>query len=296
MKGIILAGGKNSRLYPATMAVSKQLLPVYDKPMIYYPLSVLMLAGLRDILLISTPQDVPLFQRLLGDGSQLGMSFTYAVQHEPKGLADAFLVGEDHIGSDTACLVLGDNVFHGHGLQELVLEASALQSGCTLFGYTVTNPQDYGVAEVDAGGRLISVEEKPAKPKSSTVITGLYFYDNDVVEISRNVKPSARGEIEIADVNNHYIERGAAQLVHLGRGMAWLDTGTPEGLLQASEFVQVLEHRQGEQIACIEEVAWRMGFIDIEQLARLGEGMRSSAYGRHVLRLADEGSQYPGRP
>jgi glucose-1-phosphate thymidylyltransferase len=269
--------------------VSKQLLPVYDKPMIYYPLSVLMLAGIRDVLVISTPHDLPLFERLLGDGSQLGMSFSYSVQPEPRGIAQAFVIGADHIGSDNVCLVLGDNIFHGHGLQDQLTQAASLESGCVLFGYVVKDPERYGVAEVDEeSGRVLSIEEKPPHPKSNVAVTGLYFYDNDVVEISRTLTPSARGELEITEVNNRYIERGDATLQLLGRGMAWLDTGTQDAMLEASTFVQVLEHRQGEQIACLEEVAWRMGFIDTDQLERLGRGLGKSNYGQYVIRLAEE--------
>ena len=289
MKGIVLAGGSGTRLHPVTLGVSKQLLPIYDKPMIYYPRSVLMLAGIRDILIISTPHDLPLFERLLGDGSRRGVSFSYAVQPEPNGIAQAFLIGADHVGDDSVCLVLGDNIFHGHGLQNLVLEASAVDEGCVLFGYVVKDPERYGVAEVDeASGRVLSIEEKPAYPKSNLAVTGLYFYDNDVVEISRTLTPSARGELEITEVNNRYIERGTARLLQMGRGMAWLDTGTQDAMLEASTFVQVLEHRQGEQIACLEEVAWRMGFIDTEQLERLGQELGKSNYGQYVVRVAAE--------
>ena len=289
MKGIVLAGGSGTRLHPVTLGVSKQLLPIYDKPMIYYPLSVLMLAGIRDILIISTPHDLPLFERLLGDGSRLGVSFSYAVQPEPNGIAQALVIGADHVGDDSVCLVLGDNIFHGHGLQNLVLEASAVDEGCVLFGYVVKDPERYGVAEVDeASGRVLSIEEKPAHPKSNLAVTGLYFYDNDVVEISRTLTPSARGELEITEVNNRYIERGTARLLQMGRGMAWLDTGTQDAMLEASTFVQVLEHRQGEQIACLEEVAWRMGFIDTEQLERLGQELGKSNYGQYVVRVAAE--------
>jgi glucose-1-phosphate thymidylyltransferase len=289
MKGIVLAGGSGTRLHPVTLGVSKQLLPIYDKPMIYYPLSVLMLAGIRDILIISTPHDLPLFERLLGDGSRLGVSFTYAVQPEPNGIAQAFVIGADHVGDDSVCLVLGDNIFHGHGLQDLVLDAAAVEEGCVLFGYVVKDPERYGVAVIDEEtGRVISVEEKPAHPKSNLAVTGLYFYDNEVVEISRTLTPSARGELEITEVNNRYIDRGSARLLQMGRGMAWLDTGTQDAMLEASTFVQVLEHRQGEQIACLEEVAWRMGFIDTEQLERLGQELGKSNYGQYVVRLAAE--------
>ncbi|MEA3075110.1 MAG: glucose-phosphate thymidylyltransferase [Actinomycetota bacterium] len=288
MKGIVLAGGSGTRLHPVTLGVSKQLLPVYDKPMIYYPLSVLMLAGIRDVLVISTPHDLPLFERLLGDGADLGIALSYAVQPEPNGIAQAFLIGADHIAGDTACLVLGDNIFHGHGLQDALGKAAALEDGCVLFGYKVKDPERYGVAEVDAGGRVVSIEEKPASPKSNLAVTGIYFYDSEVVSLTAGLSPSARGELEITDLNNAYIARGTAQLVELGRGMAWLDTGTHDSLLEASTFVQVLEHRQGEQIACLEEIAWRMGFIDAGQLRRLGERLGKSSYGQYVRSLAGQ--------
>ena len=289
MKGIVLAGGSGTRLHPVTLAVSKQLLPVYDKPMVYYPLSVLMLAGIRDILIISTPHDLPQFRRLLGDGSQWGVNLSYAEQAAPNGLAEAFIIGADHVGDDGACLVLGDNIFYGHGLQQVLESAAAVDEGCVLFGYPVKDPERYGVAEVDDRDRVISIEEKPEKPKSNLAVTGLYFYDNDVVEISKSLKPSPRGELEITDVNNRYIERGTARLEHLGRGMAWLDTGTHDSLLDAATFVQVLEQRQGEVIACLEEVAFRMGFIDQEQLAIVGEKLGKSSYGEHVRRIAATG-------
>ncbi|HEX2850721.1 MAG TPA: glucose-1-phosphate thymidylyltransferase RfbA [Acidimicrobiales bacterium] len=289
MKGIILAGGSGTRLHPVTRGVSKQLLPVYDKPMIYYPLAVLMLAGIRDVLVISTPHDLPFFERLLGDGHEIGLSISYAVQPAPNGLAEAFVIGAGHVGADSACLVLGDNIFHGHGLQDLLGEAAAIERGCNLFGYTVKDPERYGVAEVDGDGRILSIEEKPEKPRSNLAITGLYFYDNDVVEIAKSLAPSARGELEITDVNNRYVEQGTARLTVMGRGMAWLDTGTHDSLLEASTFVQVLEHRQGEQIACIEEIAWRMGYIDTEQLVVLGETLAKSGYGQYILRLAADG-------
>jgi glucose-1-phosphate thymidylyltransferase len=288
MKGIVLAGGSGTRLHPVTLGVSKQLLPVYDKPMIYYPLSVLMLAGIRDVLVISTPHDLPLFERLLGDGADLGISLSYAVQAEPNGIAQAFLIGADHIAGDTACLVLGDNIFHGHGLQDALAKAAALEDGCVLFGYKVKDPERYGVAEVDASGRVVSIEEKPAQPKSNLAVTGIYFYDSEVGALTAGLSPSARGELEITDLNNAYIARGTAQLVELGRGMAWLDTGTHDSLLEASTFVQVLEHRQGEQIACLEEIAWRMGFIDADQLRRLGERLGKSSYGQYVRSLAGQ--------
>ncbi|HVF32922.1 MAG TPA: glucose-1-phosphate thymidylyltransferase RfbA [Acidimicrobiales bacterium] len=290
MKGIILAGGSGTRLHPVTLGISKQLLPVYDKPMVYYPLSVLMLAGIREVLVISTPHDLPQFERLLGDGHELGIELSYAVQPSPDGLAQAFIIGADFIGDDTCCLVLGDNIFHGHGLQGLLLEAAGLTTGCVLFGYGVKDPERYGVAEVDEDGNVRSIEEKPAQPRSNLAVTGLYFYDNAVVDIARDLEPSPRGELEITDVNNRYIQHGTARLVELGRGMAWLDTGTHDSLLEASTFVQVLEHRQGEQIACLEEIAWRMGYIEREELHRLGDKLGKSPYGQYIVRLAGDGS------
>ena len=289
MKGIVLAGGSGSRLHPVTLGVSKQLLPIYDKPMIYYPLSVLLLAGVTEVLVISTPHDLPAFQRMLGDGSNLGVSFTYAEQANPTGgIAEAFLVGAAFVGDDKVCLVLGDNVFHGHGLPQLLTDAARLTEGCVLFGYGVKDPERYGVAEVDKDGRVLSIEEKPATPKSHLAVTGLYFYDNDVIDIARNLRPSARGQLEITDINNVYVERGAARLITMGRGMAWLDTGTHDSLLEASTFVQVLEHRQGEQIACLEEIAWRMGYIDDDELAAQADRLGASTYGEYVRRLAAE--------
>jgi len=286
MKGIILAGGAGTRLHPITRAVSKQLLPVYDKPMIYYPLSALMLAGIRDILIITTPHDQDQFVRLLGDGSDLGVNFTYAIQAEPNGLAEAFIIGRGHVGNDPAALVLGDNIFYGHLLGQTLIDAASLTTGCRLFGYPVRDPERYGVAEADETGRLISIEEKPAMPKSNLAVTGLYFYDNDVLEIAAGLKPSARGELEITDVNNTYVERGTASLVNLGRGTAWLDTGTHDSLIEAGQFVQVLEHRQGVRIACLEEIALTKGFIDAEQAIRLGEGLAKSSYGQYVIEVA----------
>jgi glucose-1-phosphate thymidylyltransferase len=290
MKGIILAGGSGTRLHPITRAVSKQLMPVYDKPMVYYPLSVLMLAGIRDVLVISTPQDLPAFQRLLGDGGELGLRIGYAEQPEPNGLAEAFVIGADHVGSDSAALVLGDNIFHGPGfsglLQRTIADIGAGDAGCVLFGYPVRDPQRYGVAEADADGRLVSIEEKPAHPRSNRAVTGLYFYDNDVVEIAAGLTPSARGELEITDVNRAYLERGRARLVDLGRGFAWLDTGTHESLLEAGEYVRVLENRQGVRIACIEEIAMRMGFIDAPACYALGERQAKSGYGEYVMDVA----------
>jgi glucose-1-phosphate thymidylyltransferase len=286
MKGIILAGGAGSRLHPITRAVSKQLLPVYDKPMIYYPLSTLMLAGLQDILIITTPHEQDQFVRLLGDGSDLGLNLTYAAQPEPNGLAEAFRIGAKHVGSDTAALVLGDNIFYGHGLGGQLTSAAALEHGCVLFGYQVSDPERYGVAEAAADGTLLSIEEKPLQPRSNLAVTGLYFYDNDVVAIASELKPSARGELEITDLNNVYVARGTAQLVDLGRGTAWLDTGTHDSLLEAGQFVQVLEHRQGVRIACIEEIALRQGFIDAEQAYRLGSMLAKSSYGAYVMDIA----------
>ena len=286
MKGIVLAGGAGTRLHPITRSVSKQLLPVYDKPMIYYPLSALMLAGIGDILIITTPHDQSQFIRLLGDGSELGLRLSYAVQPEPNGLAEAFLIGREHVGDDTAALVLGDNIFYGHGLGGTLHEAARLQTGCVLLGYRVRDPERYGVAEADADGRLISIEEKPASPKSNLAVTGLYFYDNDVVDIAAKLRPSDRGELEITDLNNVYVERGTARLIDLGRGTAWLDTGTHDSLLEASQFVQVLEHRQGVRIACVEEIALRQGFIDADQAYRLGLALAKSGYGQYVMDVA----------
>jgi glucose-1-phosphate thymidylyltransferase len=290
MKGIVLAGGSGTRLHPITRAVSKQLLPVYDKPMIYYPLSVLMIAGIREILVISTPHDLPQFRRLLGDGAELGLEVSYAEQPSPDGLAQAFVIGADHIGDDPAALVLGDNIFHGPNfsglLQRSMASIAAGEYGCALFGYPVRDPERYGVAEADADGRLISIEEKPEKPRSDRAVTGLYFYDNDVVGIARGLRPSARGELEITDVNRAYLERGTARLHDLGRGFAWLDTGTHESLLEAGEYVRVLENRQGVRIACLEEIALRMGFIDADACYALGEQQAKSGYGAYVMEIA----------
>ena len=270
-KGIILAGGSGTRLAPVTRVVSKQLLPVYDKPMVYYPLSTLMLAGVREVLLISTPQDLPLYRRLLGDGKGLGIRIDYAEQPHPGGLAQAFLIGREFVGSDSVMLVLGDNVFYGHGMPALLQKAVRENQGATVFGYWVKDPQRYGVAELDASGNVLGVEEKPAKPKSNYAITGIYVYDNRVLDIAAGLRPSERGELEITDVNNEYVRRGALRLVRLGRGVAWLDTGTHDSLLEASSFIATVEHRQGLKIGCVEEVAWRMGFIDDQQLARLAQ-------------------------
>ena len=290
MKGIILAGGTGTRLHPITRAVSKQLLPVYDKPMIYHPLSTVMLAGIREILLISTPDDLPGFLRLLGDGHELGLTITYAEQPSPDGLAQAFIIGAGHVGDDCAALVLGDNIFHGPGfsglLKSSIAAVEAGSDGCVLFGYPVKDPERYGVGEADADGRLVSIEEKPARPRSNRAITGLYLYDNAVVEIAAGLTPSARGELEITDVNKVYLEQGRARLVDLGRGFAWLDTGTHESLLEAGQYVQVLENRQGIRIACVEEVALRMGFIDAEQAYRLGASLAKSGYGEYVMDVA----------
>jgi glucose-1-phosphate thymidylyltransferase len=286
VKGIVLAGGAGSRLHPATLGISKQLLPVYDKPMIYYPLSTLMLAGIREILVISTPHDLPLFERLLGDGSQFGIQLTYAEQDRPRGLADAFVVGRSFIGGDSVALVLGDNIFHGEGLADILQAEAAGLDGCTLFGYRVRDPERYGVAEAGVDGRIVGIEEKPAEPRSNLAVTGLYYYDNSIVEIAASLAPSARGEIEITDANNVYVQAGNARLVELGRGMAWLDTGTHASLLEASQFIQVLQHRQDLHIACLEEVAFRMRFIDSSDLAELAAALGASEYGRYVAQLA----------
>ena len=288
MKGIILAGGAGTRLYPLTQVVSKQLLPVYDKPMVYYPLTTLMLAGIRDVLVISTPGELPRFEALLGDGSQWGMSFAYAPQPEPRGLADAFLVGERFIGSEPVCLVLGDNVFYGDGMTAMLQSAAAQAQGATIFGYYVKDPERYGVAEVDDQGRVTSIEEKPLHPKSHYAVTGLYFYDNDVVAMARRLRPSSRGEIEITDINLEYLRRGSLRIEILGRGMAWLDTGTHESLHDASTFIETIEKRQGLKIACPEEVAYRMGYIDASQVRRLADPLRQSAYGQYLLSMLND--------
>ncbi|MFE2600233.1 glucose-1-phosphate thymidylyltransferase RfbA [Streptomyces sp. NPDC059396] len=288
MKGIILAGGSGTRLQPLTLAVSKQLLPVGDKPMIYYPLSVLMLTGIRDILIISTPEDLPQFRRLLGDGSQLGLRIGYESQARPNGLPEAFVIGADHIGDDPVALILGDNIFHGQNFYSVLTENSRDVDGCVLFGYPVQDPERYGVGETGPDGTLVSIEEKPEKPRSNTAITGLYFYDNTVVDVAKNLKPSDRGELEISDVNRWYLERGSARLVNLGRGFAWLDTGTPHSLLQAGQYVGTLEERQGVRIACVEEVALRMGYIDSDECYGLGVRLGKSRYGEYVMAIARE--------
>lgn len=288
MKGIILAGGKGTRLYPMTKGVSKQLLPIYDKPLIYYPLSILMLASIKEVLIISTPEDTPQYERLLGDGSRLGMKFSYKIQETPRGLADAFILGEEFIGNDSVCLILGDNVFFGQDMTKMLRRAMENKTGATIFGYPVKDARSFGVVEFDKEMNVVSIEEKPDNPKSNYAVPGLYFYDNRVVEIAKNVKPSARGEIEITAINNAYLEMGELKVTLLGRGMAWLDTGTPSNMLKAAEFVEAVQDRQGFYVSCIEEIAWRRGFISAEQLIALGQELKMTDYGQYLLTIAEE--------
>ena len=294
MKGIILAGGTGSRLYPLTHVVSKQLLPIYDKPLVYYPLSTLMLAGIREILIISTPSDLPRFEQLFGDGSRWGLDLRYAVQPNPEGLAQAFVIGREFVGSGPVALILGDNIFYGHGFGETLREAASRDEGATIFGYYVRDPERYGVVEFEDGGRVVGLEEKPLKPRSHYAVTGLYFYDNQVLDVASNLEPSARGELEITDVNVEYLRRDQLRVEIMGRGMAWLDTGTHDSLLQAADFVKTLEERQGLKVACPEEIAYRMGYIDAEQVVRLAEPLRNNNYGQYLLELAEDEEPYLG--
>ena len=289
MKGIVLAGGSGTRLYPITKAVSKQLLPLYDKPMIYYPISVLMLSGIKEILIISTPRDLPMYKDLLGDGSSLGIKFEYAVQENPNGLAEAFIIGEDFIGDDNVALILGDNIFHGHRFTEILKRATSIEEGAVIFGYYTNNPEAFGVVEFDDDGNVLSIEEKPDNPKSNYIVPGLYFYDNDVIEIAKNVKPSERGEVEITSVNEEYLKRGKLKVELLGRGMAWLDTGTHEGLLEAANFIETVQKRQSLYIACLEEIAYLKGYIDEEQLLKTAEELKKTDYGDYLFNLAKRG-------
>ena len=292
MKGIVLAGGSGTRLYPITKSISKQIIPVYDKPMIYYPVSILMLAGLKEILIISTPTDLPLYQNLLGDGSELGIRFEYAVQPSPDGLAQAFLIGEKFLNGDKACLILGDNIFYGYNLTNTLQEAASLQEGATVFGYYVNDPERYGVAEFDANGKVLSLEEKPQHPKSNYAVTGLYFYGSDVVEKAKSLKPSARGELEITDLNKLYLAEGRLNVKQMGRGVAWLDTGTHDSLLEASNFISTIQNRQGLQVACLEEIAYKFGYIGREQLLRLAEPLKKNYYGQYLIKIANEDHIY----